>query len=206
MNDLFLGEEDEGIKIPLEGADVRFFPSFLEKRVADQYFSSLLKQTKWEEKDVFVWGRWQKQPRLIAWHGDVGAAYKYSGTKLEPHPWTSELQSLRNLVQGRCHSIFNSVLLNLYRNEKDSMGWHSDDEKELGQQPVIASVSLGQSREFLFKHRTRTELGIKKIVLEHGSLLLMAGETQQNWLHAINKERARHAPRINLTFRRVFMS
>lgn len=140
-------------------------------------------------------------PRLEAWYGDAGASYSYSGLAHEPLPWTPELQRLRERVEVAAGTTFNSVLANLYRDGNDSNGWHADDESELGEQPVIASLSLGAARRFLLRHRASVER--VEVVLEAGSLLLMRGKTQQCWKHSVPKQRTVHAPRINLTFRRV---
>ncbi len=204
MNDLFgnLTSTGHGF-LDLPGADVRLIPAFLDMAAADSLFRSLINETPWEERRVFVWGRWRVQPRLVAWYGDPEARYSYSGDTLDPTPWTPPLAALRARVEAVAGARFNSVLLNLYRDEKDRMGWHNDDEPELGQRPVIASVSLGETRTFLLKPREKRRAGLYRVSLDHGSLLVMAGDTQRNWVHAVNSESTPCGPRINLTFRLV---
>jgi alkylated DNA repair dioxygenase AlkB len=203
VGDLFGPDVGVPVGIELPGGELRFQSAFLSGPEADTAFAELLQQTHWHEKEVFVWGKWHKQPRLVAWHGDSDATYTYSGSTMVPAPWTPTLLAIRRHVEVACSSSFNSVLLNLYRSGEDRMGWHSDDEPELGSNPVIGSLSLGATRDFLFKHRTDKRLGIRRIALTHGSLLTMAGATQHNWAHAINKKSSA-GRRINLTFRRVY--
>lgn len=200
--DLFDGI-DSTRNIELPGASLKFHQFFLSAGEADAAFTSLLGSTNWQESDVLVWGKWHKQPRLVAWHGDKGASYAYSGNRMDPLPWSEDLSQLRSRVEHECNARFNSVLLNLYRDENDRMGWHSDNEPELGESPIIASVSLGATRNLLFKHRSDKMLRTHRVPLPHGSLLIMSGDTQRNWLHAINKESKPIGKRINLTFRLI---
>ncbi|MET0281680.1 MAG: alpha-ketoglutarate-dependent dioxygenase AlkB, partial [Steroidobacteraceae bacterium] len=188
-----------GIQMP--GADLRYFPQFLLQPIADRYFKRLLEELDWRQERVFVWGKWHQQPRLTAWHGDPGSTYSYSGHALTPSPWTPALDELRSHVEQAGGGRYNSVLLNQYRDHNDRMGWHSDNEPELGEAPTIASLSLGATRVLLFRHRSDKSLGVRRIELPHGSLLLMSGDTQKNWLHAIARERLPNGTRINLTFR-----
>jgi alkylated DNA repair dioxygenase AlkB len=141
-------------------------------------------------------------PRLSAWYGDPGAIYSYSGLRLEPLPWTPVLLEIRQVVTDLAETPFNSVLLNLYRDGQDSMGWHSDAEPELGRNPVIASVSLGAVRRFVLRHKKRKEQHIA-LELESGSVLVMGGALQHYWRHALPKIRQAVGPRINLTFRLI---
>ena len=187
----------------LPDADVLYFRNALADDEARKYFDDLHRQTPWREEEIVVWGKRHKQPRLIAWFGDPGASYTYSGSTLAPHPWTPTLQQLRSRIELLVGTSFNSVLLNLYRNELDRMGWHSDDEPALGREPTIASLSLGESRVFQMKHKGRPELGTKSIDLQAGSLLVMKGPTQAHWMHSIRKESRSTRARINLTFRRI---
>ncbi len=187
----------------LPGADLRLLGDFLDSPAADAFFRGLMCETPWQERKVFVWGQWRVQPRLLAWYGDPQARYSYSGDTLEPTPWTPLLGALRARVESAAGARFNSVLLNLYRNQKDRMGWHNDDEPELGERPVIASVSLGEARTFMMKPRDRHRAGLQRVKLGHGSLLVMAGDTQRNWVHAVRSESAPCGPRINLTFRLI---
>ena len=201
MADLFDSDTPERIDLP--GGDVRLLRAFLEPSQADQYLAAFLSETDWKQSKVFVWGKWHLQPRLIAWHGDSGTTYTYSGSKMIPLPWTPTLAKLRASVENASNAKFNSVLLNLYRDQNDRMGWHSDDEKELGPRPTIASLSLGDTRDFLFKSKHEKKSCTHKVPLTHGSLLIMSGDTQSNWLHAINRESKPASKRINLTFRLI---
>jgi alkylated DNA repair dioxygenase AlkB len=201
VDDLFATDQEECIDLP--DADIRLFRSALPQQAADNCYSRIFDETDWQERDIFIWGKRRKQPRLIAWYGDKGASYAYSGNRFEPSPWTPLLKKLRQKVEALSQSSFNSVLLNLYRDSNDNMGWHSDNEAELGPKPTIASLSLGATREFQLKHVNRPDIGIVKIALTHGSLLVMSGTTQQYWLHAIKREKNHVSPRINLTFRYV---
>ena len=162
-------------------------------------FARLLNETPWREESVVVYGKRHLQPRLSAWYGD--ASYTYSGLRLEPLPWTELLLEIRAAVEAACGQHFNSVLLNRYRNERDSMGMHSDDEPELGDQPVIASLSYGATRSFILRHKR--DKRTVRLVLEDGSLLLMSGQLQRNWLHGINKSTRPLGERLNLTFRYI---
>ena len=162
-------------------------------------FARLLAETDWREETVVIYGKRHLQPRLSAWYGEK--AYAYSGLRLQPVPFTPLLLTLRDAVEAATGHAFNSVLLNYYRNERDSMGLHSDDEPELGPRPAIASLSFGEARTFILKHKhTRQTV---RVPLTDGSLLLMAGDTQQYWLHGINKMTKSLQGRINLTFRKI---
>jgi alkylated DNA repair dioxygenase AlkB len=164
-----------------------------------EVMTRLLAETDWREESVVVYGKRHLQPRLSAWYGD--AAYTYSGLHLQPAPFTPLLNTLRHAVETATGQTFNSVLLNYYRNERDSMGMHSDDEPELGPAPAIASLSFGGTRTFILKHKHNKKT--VRIELTDGSLLLMAGETQKHWLHGINKMTKMLQTRINLTFRNI---
>lgn len=165
----------------------------------DELLSRLVEDTHWRQETVTVFGRRHLQPRLTAWHGD--RRYAYSGLTLDPQPWTPLLQQVRAAVEEASRHHFNSVLLNYYRDGRDSMGMHSDDEPELGPNPVIASLSLGEERQFILKHKRSGET--LKFPLPSGSLLVMAGATQHHWLHGINKSSRKMGPRLNLTFRNI---
>ena len=141
-------------------------------------------------------------PRLVAWYGDPGASYTSSGTAHDPLAWTPELAFLRAKAQALTGFFFNGVLLNLYRDGRDGMGWHSDNEPELGSEPAVASISFGAERRFRLKHRRR-KTETTDLTLKDGSLLLMYGATQQNWLHSVPKTAAPTGERINLSFRRI---
>jgi len=161
----------------------------------------LIENSDWRQEQITVYGKQYLQPRLSAWYGDL--SYRYSGFRLDPLPWTDTLLAIRSKVEDLCGLDFNSVLLNYYRDHNDSMGMHSDDERELGTQPAIASLSLGAERDFLLRHKLRKEMDTCKLPLPSGSLLLMRGDTQRYWRHGIAKQKQACGPRLNLTFRQV---
>jgi len=165
--------------------------------------SRLIDETPWRQEAVRVWGKTFNQPRLVAWYGDAGKAYHYSGISLAPLTWTGTLLGVKSQVEDVVEARFNSVLLNYYRDENDSMGYHSDDEKELGPRPVIASISLGAERTLTFIRKANMGDRPFKVRLASGSLLLMRDETQENYKHGIAKEKSRIGPRVNLTFRQI---
>ena len=176
---------------------------FLDATSADRYFTQLRDQIEWHQPLVRVYGKWHPTPRLTAWYGDPDAVYSYSGLTHSPNAWISPLTDLKLQIEEEVGSDFNSVLLNIYRTGKDSMGRHSDDEPELGPHPVIASLSLGGPRRFVFKHRFDQSIPSVSITLGHGALLVMSGSTQDFWWHSLPKTRKEVSPRINLTFRRI---
>ena len=188
----------------LADAEVRYQRCFYDDAEAARHFVKLQKETPWRQDSIKVWGKEHLQPRLTAWHGDHGAGYTYSGLRMEPAPWSSHLLAIKADIEAAAGTRFNSVLINLYRDERDSVGWHSDDEAELGTHPVIASLSLGATRTFKMKHKMRKQEKVLHIDLTHGSLLVMSGRTQQCWMHAVDKERVPTRPRINLTFRSIY--
>jgi alkylated DNA repair dioxygenase AlkB len=202
VTDLF-APENELLDFPLPDADISYLPSMNLPAPPEALLRALIDHVSWRSEDIVVWGKRYRQPRLIAWYGDRGRSYTYSGIRFEPLPWMEVLASIRDSVQVATKTAFNSVLLNYYRDQHDSMGMHSDDERELGPQPIIASVSLGNERTFVLKHRTRKDLKRVTMTLESGSLLLMKGDTQRHWKHGIDKERRPCGPRINLTFRQI---
>lgn len=200
MPDLF--NDPAGEVLPLADADLLLWRDF-DPEGAQGLLQRLIEETPWKTEHITVWGKTHPQPRLIAWYGDAGAVYTYSGMRMEPAPWTPLLLELKQRVEQQCESRFNSVLLNYYRGERDSMGLHADDEPELGPKPVIASLSLGEERRFYFRHkRDKTRPGLS-LRLPSGSLLLMRGATQANWKHGISKQSRPCGPRVNLTFRRI---
>ncbi|MFP5390233.1 MAG: alpha-ketoglutarate-dependent dioxygenase AlkB family protein [Gammaproteobacteria bacterium] len=185
--------------IPLPDATLAYLAQLPLPMSNEAVFEQLLAETAWRAESITLWGRRIPQPRLTAWHGE--ASYTYSGLKLDPAPFTPLQLTIKQAVETVTGLSFNSVLLNLYRNERDSMGMHSDNEPELGPEPAIASVSFGTTRTFILKHRhTKQTL---KVDLAAGSLLLMAQKTQAFWLHGINKSSRAVGPRINLTFRKI---
>jgi alkylated DNA repair dioxygenase AlkB len=188
-------------RLPLVDAELLFWPQVDLDQDYDQLLATLIGDSSWRQEEITVYGKAYRQPRLSAWHGDLG--YSYSGIRLEPEPWTRTLLDIRQQVQRLAGQDFNSVLLNYYRDHNDRMGMHSDDEGELGHQPVIASLSLGETRTLLLRHKTRKDLKTIKLSLPSGSLLVMRGDTQQHWRHGINSERSPCGARVNLTFRTV---
>ena len=188
------------IKIP--DAEVFLYPSLLYYHEADQLFDNLKTSIIWEKQKIKLYGGLHDVPRLTAWYGDPDKSYVYSGIKLKTRPWNSDLLQIRDIIEKISKAKFNSVLLNLYRSGSDSVSWHSDDESELGKNPVIGSLSLGESRQFHMKHKYDRDLK-QKILLQHGSFLLMRGKTQHNWLHQIPKRKNLKGERINLTFRTI---
>ena len=199
--DLF--ESDEPRTFDLPDADVRYWRCVDLGAQPDSILRALIEQTPWRSEVITLWGQQHQQPRLTAWFGDPGARYTYSGLSLEPLPWTDLLSDIRTRIETLAESSFNSVLLNYYRDQRDSMGMHSDDEPELGRNPTIASVSLGQQRTLVLKRKFRKALKPVHLPLDSGSLLLMKGATQHHWKHGINKESRPCGPRVNLTFRRI---
>jgi alkylated DNA repair dioxygenase AlkB len=202
MDDLF--SHSAGFdSLPMTDANVSFWHQFYPAARAAGLMQKLLQETPWRQEQITVWGKAYSQPRLSAWYADPGVAYAYSGLTLTALDWTDTLQDIRHEIETACSQRFNSVLLNLYRDGQDSMGWHSDDEAELGRNPVIASLSLGATRIFKFRHKNKAQQKPLAVELNDGSLLLMAGETQHHWLHGVGKQSRRDGARINLTFRQV---
>jgi len=195
------GSKNAAQSFSLPDAEVLLFSEFFSSAESDQLFASLLTNTQWGQGEIKLYGRVYSEPRLTAWHGDEGKRYSYSGLTLHPLPWTETLLAIKTRVDEAAGVTFNSVLLNLYRDGRDSNGWHQDNEPELGRNPVIASVSFGAARRFQMRHKQRADLPRLDIDLEHGSLLLMAGPTQHFWQHQIPKTAKPVGQRINLTFR-----
>ncbi len=166
-----------------------------------KYFDALLHHIPWQHDEVVIFGKRIVTAREVAWYGDSGFAYTYSGTTKQALPWTAELSELRHTVERLTGMHFNSCLLNLYHHGGEGMAWHSDDEKSLGEEPCIVSLSFGADRKFSFKHK-RAKLTVS-LILQSASLLVMKGATQANWLHSVPKSKKVTAPRINLTFRRM---
>jgi alkylated DNA repair dioxygenase AlkB len=187
--------------LPMRDGKVTFMRDFLTSELANQYFSVLSTSLAWQQDTIKMYGKEVKIPRLQAWYGDKEAVYAYSGITLHPKCWTAELLELKSKCEYAANTQFNSVLLNYYRDGQDSMGWHSDNELELGEQPVIASISLGQARDFDLRHiRSKQKI---RLNLTSGSLIIMSGDTQSFWQHAVPKRTAFMTGRINLTFRSI---
>lgn len=186
--------------LDMPDAEVLFYADFFSIEESKSYFEILHKTIEWQQSEVNMFGKSIKVPRLTAWYGDEGNSYSYSGITHHPHTWTAKLQAIKTKVESVADITFNSVLLNLYRDGADSVGWHSDDEPELGENPVIASLSFGDTRQFQFKHKDDDSKRLS-IDLTPGSLLLMCGATQHHWKHRIPKTKKEKSPRMNLTFR-----
>lgn len=199
MKSLF-ESSSEPIFLGLPDADIIYYPQFLDKEQADIIFAELIKDVPWQHDEIRVYGKIHPQPRLTALFGNEGKPYSYSNITMQPHPWNLLLQKLKTEIEKVSDTIFTTVLLNQYRDGKDSNGWHADNEKELGINPVIASLSFGAERTFQLKHNLDKDQK-KSIVLKHGSLLLMKGTTQHFWKHQIPKTAKSIGPRINATFR-----
>lgn len=193
----------EPVVLALPEAEVRHHAHAFEPPEADRLERRLRAEIPWTQHRVRIAGREIPCPRLSAWLGEPHACYGYSGQRLTPAPWTPALLEVRARVAELTGVEFDGVLANLYRDGDDAMGWHSDDERELGPRPVIASVSFGATRRFLLRHRTRKALRTCELALAHGSLLVMAGTTQARWKHRVPRTARPVGPRINLTFRRL---
>ena len=179
---------------------IHYYPNFYTNEEASSLFDILLQETPWQQDYLTIFGKRYLQPRLTSWYALNQKTYSYSGITMQPHPFTPVLSQSAEKIACSSKTNFNSCLMNLYRDGKDSNGWHADNEPELGINPVIASLSLGAERFFKLKHHNDAALQ-HKILLEHGSLLLMTGDTQHQWLHTLAKTAKPIGPRINLTFR-----
>ena len=199
--DLFADQNNTLEAIPIDDGELYFMPLLPLAQDPATVMQRLIDETPWRAESITLYGKAMLQPRLSAWHGDPGARYTYSGTTFEPAPFTPLQLDIKQAVEAATGHRFNSVLLNYYRNEQDSMGFHSDDERELGRNPAIAAVSFGAARTFILKHKTLPKT--VKVALGGGSLLLMAGALQHHWRHGINKEKTPRGPRISLTFRKI---
>jgi alkylated DNA repair dioxygenase AlkB len=192
----------EPYRLDIPEAELLLYPAFFSAAAADRLLQQLRETTRWRQETIRLHGRAIAVPRLTAWYGDEGTRYTYSGIENVPLPWTAPLLEVKRAVQPPSGVVFNGVLLNRYRTGQDSVSWHGDDEPAFGAEPVIASVSFGGTRVFELKHRTRTELRAS-VELTHGSLLILRGGTQANWLHRVPKIATPVAERLNLTFRQV---
>ena len=187
--------------LPVDGY-CSYMSSFLSAQESASYFKYLESHIIWKAQEIMMFGKKVMQPRLMAWYGDPNAAYRYSGTTFQPQSWTSELIEIKKKVEDLTSTSFNSVLLNFYRDGSDYMGFHSDNEKELGPEPVIASLSLGEKRVFKVQHKKNKDQKLS-FELESGSLLVMNEDMQSHWKHSISKTQKTIKPRINLTFRKI---
>ncbi len=199
MNALF---QSNSIVLDLPDAAIIYYPDFINAQESNLMFEKLLKETPWKQDEITVYGKKHLQPRLTSLYGEEDKSYSYSNIKMMPNAWTPLLQKLKSKIENICDVNFNVVLLNYYRNEKDGNGWHADNEKELGKNPTIASLSFGANRSFQLKHNQDKTIK-RSIILEHGSLLVMKGTTQECYKHQIPKSSKLIGPRINLTFRTI---
>lgn len=200
MQQLSLFGANESLSFPEKLLE--YFPGFLESQQSISLMHQLIKDVPWRQQVIQMYGKEVTTPRLTAWYGDSNKSYQFSGTKFDPVPWTLELYDLKEKIRKVTGLSFNSVLLNFYRDGNDSVAWHSDNEKELGINPHIASLSIGQARQFEFRHKTdhSRKYGLS---LENGSLLIMKGDLQHTWEHRIPKSKVLNNGRINLTFRYI---
>jgi len=198
---LFDSEKKE-FKLP--NAELLYDPKFLSRDEASSLFKKIHDNTNWRQDKVTVFGKSYDQPRLTALYSQTNRTYSYSGLTMTPEEFPDYLKRIKEKVELLSNHSFNTLLVNLYRDGKDSNGWHADNEKELGTNPIIASISLGEERPFHFKHRTLKNER-HKLLLKHGSLLIMQGAMQHYWLHQIAKTKKTIGPRINLTFRTLKM-
>lgn len=202
--DLFSGAPEsptDGIRVAMPDADVVYYPAVFSPTEADALFLALRDQVEWQQEEITFYGKVHDLPRLTAWYGDAGKKYTYSGISVHSLPWIEPLAQMKQRIERISDVNFNSVLLNLYRTGQDSVSWHADDEPELGNNPVIGSISLGEERPFHMKHKHLDEK--RKIILENGSYLAMRGSTQHFWVHQVPKTTRKIRERINLTFRNI---
>lgn len=191
-----------GELLPFDGSAV-LSPDFLGTETADELFSHLHESTQWENQSLIMFGKKVDEPRMSVWHAEPHLSYTYSGAQRNPQPWTTELNNVKTLCEQYINHVFNGVLVNLYRTGADHLGWHSDDETVNGPEPIIASISLGAERRFDLHHKESGER--VSTMLPHGSLLVMSGKSQSHWLHRVAKTPSLVEPRINLTFRHLFI-
>lgn len=187
--------------IPVPDGTLTLDQQFLNTDQADTLYQQLSQELNWRQDNIRMFGRIVAIPRLQVFQGEPGIRYHYSGLTLETETWHPAINALRHKIEQVCGYRFNSVLINFYRNGQDGMGWHSDDEPELGTNPTIASVTLGQPRRFLLRHKSDKAIPRQELLLEHGSLLIMADQLQHHWQHSIPKTKRIMQGRINLTFR-----
>jgi len=202
--DLFSSEiTRESQILPLKDATVVYTPQFYTQAEATKIYNTLLSEINWQQDDITIFGKTYAQPRLTALYAEDDTPYSYSGIIMKPSTFSRTLKNIKEVTEAFTGEQFNAVLCNLYRHGKDSNGWHSDDEKELGNDPYIASLSFGATRIFHLKHK-QDATAKAKLALINGSLLTMGGTTQQYYKHQLSKTQKEVAPRINLTFRRLF--
>jgi len=195
------GEElpKDGEPVIIKNGEYVYFPNFFNWDKANDFLEAFKNTIEWKQESMNMYGKQVLFPRLTSWYGDNDKPYSFSGITLNPHPWSKELLKIKELIEPICEVEFNSVLLNLYRDGNDSISWHTDAEKELGKNPLIASVNFGAERKFQIKHNETLEM--HEIILKNGSLLIMKGELQHFWKHQVPKQKGIVKERINLTFR-----
>ena len=203
--DLFTDEmssSDRAHNVDLPDGQAVLYPDFFSNHEASLLLAELEQNIEWRQERIKIYGKVSDLPRLMAWYGEPGRNYQFSGIRVQSYPWTEALSQIKARIEPYAKVTFNSVLLNLYRQGADGVAWHSDDEAELGRKPIIGSVSFGEERLFQFKHKTKKHLR-RALKLPHSSLLLMSADTQKHWLHQIPKSTKAMSPRVNLTFRIV---
>ena len=188
----------------LGNATIQEFPFAFNERESNRYLTSLIDKVPWQQDSLRIGGKEVLIPSLQCWMGDPGSDYSYSGIRLQPKPWSKDVLNIKTRIESLTEHKFNSVLLNYYRNGQDSVSWHADYEKELGDKPTIGSISFGAVRKFQFRAKSTNDVRKFNIELRNGSLLLMGDTLQNNWLHQLPKAPGLVRPRINLTFRRIY--
>lgn len=199
--DIFGTSSNPNDPIKINGGEYIYLPNFLNLVKANNFMSSFIEEIDWNQEGMMMYGKYVKFPRLTAWYGENDKPYSFSGITLQPKSWNNELLEIKKLIEPIAKTSFNSVLLNRYRDGSDSISWHTDAEKELGRNPIIASINFGAERVFQLRHmKTQERIDI---LLKHGSLLIMLGELQHNWQHQIPKTKKVIGERVNLTFRTI---
>ena len=199
--DLFNNEIDSSKNLLPKDGIVNYYGKLLTTRKANHYFDCLLNTIDWKNDQAIIYGKLIITKRKVAWYGDTDFEYTYSNITKRALPWTTELLELKSIAEEKTNEKFNSCLLNLYHNGDEGMAWHSDAEKDLKKNGAIGSLSFGAERKFAFKHKQTKET--VSLILEHGSLLVMKGTTQTNWLHRLPPAKLITKPRVNLTFRTI---
>jgi alkylated DNA repair dioxygenase AlkB len=202
VEDELLVAEKKEVATSLPDAEINFYPHFFTKSESDLIFENLFNEIKWRSDKIKLYGKEIDLPRKTAWYGETGKSYTYSGIQMFPEPWTPTLLKIKKKIEKIADVKFNSVMMNLYRDGNDGISWHTDAETELGKNPVIGSVSFGETRRFMLRHRYNKILKTE-FELSHGSFLLMSGTTQHFWQHQIPKTTKKLDSRINLTFRTI---
>lgn len=203
MQDSLFGNDNSPITIIQKDGVVIYYPNFFKSDLSINYYDDLKNHINWSQDQITLYGKTHNVPRLQAWYAQNNLNYSYSGIKLTPNPFIKILEEIRTSVEIAIGEQFNSCLCNYYRDGSDYAAWHSDDEEELGRNPVIASASFGEERKIVFKHKTNKGLEKVEINLEDKSLLVMSGSLQHHWKHQLNKTSKSIGGRVNLTFRKI---